>query len=140
MSVISDRDATNEPVDRKPLPAAQTHEQRQAWGVPGLPFCIGVWVMFAGGVTLLFYGSGPAVLGIILLFRNPLYAILHDLLVHRRIPFKGQPRGGYLKRLVQAHRLHHAVRSRDGAVSFGFLYAPPIEKLVTQLRKTTKAR
>ncbi len=67
MSVISDRDATSQPLDRKPLPAAQTHEQRRAWGVPGLPLCVGVWVMFAVGVTLLFYGSGPRVLGIVLL-------------------------------------------------------------------------
>lgn len=63
-----------------------------------------------------------------------LYAMLHDALVHRRIPFPKPPRSGYLKRLVQAHRLHHAVQEREGAVSFGFLYARPISGLLKQLR------
>jgi beta-carotene 3-hydroxylase len=63
-----------------------------------------------------------------------LYGILHDGLVHRRFPFVRTPRNGYIKRLVQAHRLHHAVREKDGAVSFGFLYAPPIAVLRRQLR------
>ena len=43
-----------------------------------------------------------------------LYALIHDGLVHRRFASVRSPRGGYLKRLVQAHRLHHAVRGRDG--------------------------
>lgn len=63
-----------------------------------------------------------------------LYALLHDVLVHQRLRFPRQPRVGYLKRLVQAHRLHHAVHDREGAVSFGFLYAPPVAKLVERLR------
>ncbi len=48
--------------------------------------------------------------------------------------------GAYLKRLIQAHRLHHAVRSREGAVSFGFLYAPPVKKLKEQLRQQAAER
>lgn len=63
-----------------------------------------------------------------------LYALLHDGLVHRRLPFRWVPRSGYVKRLVQAHRLHHATRVREGAVSFGFLYAPPLSRLTHQLR------
>ena len=63
-----------------------------------------------------------------------LYTLLHDGLVHRRLPFLRAPRRGYLKRLVQAHRLHHAVREREGAVSFGFLYAPPVARLRAALR------
>ena len=73
-------------------------------------------------------GAGMAVYGL-------LYTFVHDGLVHRRFPFVGTPRGGYMKRLVQAHRLHHAVKDREGAVSFGFLYAPPIRKLKRELQK-----
>lgn len=58
-----------------------------------------------------------------------LYFVVHDGLVHQRWPFRYVPHRGYAKRLVQAHRLHHAVRGRDHGVSFGFLYAPPIHKL-----------
>jgi beta-carotene 3-hydroxylase len=67
------------------------------------------------------------------------YALLHDGLVHRRLGFGLSPRRGYLKRLVQAHRLHHAVRGRDGAVSFGFLYAPPVRHLRRRLRDSETA-
>jgi beta-carotene 3-hydroxylase len=69
-----------------------------------------------------------------------LYTLLHDGLVHRRLPFLGAPKSGYLKRLVQAHRLHHAVRERRGAVSFGFLYAPPVKRLRQQLRQRQAGR
>lgn len=72
-------------------------------------------------------GAGMAVYGL-------LYAFVHDGLVHRRFPFVGTPRNGYLKRLVQAHRLHHSTHGREGAVSFGFLYAPPVKDLVAHLR------
>ncbi len=53
-----------------------------------------------------------------------LYVIVHDGLVHQRWPFRRVPRQGYLRRLYQAHKLHHASEGREGAVSFGFLYAP----------------
>jgi beta-carotene 3-hydroxylase len=62
-----------------------------------------------------------------------LYAIVHDGLVHQRWPFRHVPRAGYLRRLYQAHLLHHATQGRTGAVSFGFLYAPPIRKLKQEL-------
>jgi beta-carotene 3-hydroxylase len=44
------------------------------------------------------------------------------------------PKGRYLKRVVQAHRMHHAVQGREGCVSFGFIYAAPIEQLKAELR------
>jgi beta-carotene 3-hydroxylase len=72
-------------------------------------------------------GVGTVVYGL-------LYMLLHDGLVHGRLPLRGSPRGGYLKRLVQAHRLHHSVATREGSVSFGFLYAPPVRALKAELR------
>ncbi len=64
-----------------------------------------------------------------------LYFMVHDGLVHQRWPFRSIPRRGYLKRLYMAHRLHHAVRGRQGCVSFGFLYAPPLSQLQQALRQ-----
>ena len=61
------------------------------------------------------------------------YALVHDGLVHQRWPFRHKPRNAYLKRLVQAHRLHHAVPGRERCVSFGFLYAPPVRDLKRRL-------
>ena len=98
-----------------------------------------LYALVFAGLSLLFFtllaglwppfwwvGVGTVVYGL-------LYALLHDGLVHRRLGFDLTPRSGYLKRLVQAHRLHHAVKGREGAVSFGFLYAPPVRRLRRRL-------
>ena len=90
---------------------------------------VGLFAGAGGPASLLWWvGAGMAVYGL-------LYTLLHDGLVHRRLPIGLTPRSGYLKRLVQAHRLHHSVATRKGAVSFGFLYAPPVAKLVAALRR-----
>lgn len=68
-----------------------------------------------------------------------LYFLAHDGLVHQRLPFRIVPKSGYLQRLYQAHRLHHAVHGREGCVSFGFLYAPPIRRLKQQLKQREEA-
>jgi beta-carotene 3-hydroxylase len=64
-----------------------------------------------------------------------LYFLAHDGLVHHRWPFKYVPKRGYLKRVYQAHRLHHAVKGKNGCVSFGFLWAPKVDSLKAELRE-----
>ena len=61
-----------------------------------------------------------------------IYALFHDGLVHGR--FRSPLPLRLMKRLVQAHRLHHAVATRTGAVSFGFLWAPPVRGLKARLK------
>ena len=39
----------------------------------------------------------------------------------------------FWKRLIQAHRIHHAVSTKHGCVSFGFLLAQPVRKLKADL-------
>lgn len=68
------------------------------------------------------------------------YGFVHDGLVHQRWPFRYMPRSGYLRRLVHAHRLHHHTTTKDGAVSFGFLYAENAEKLKTQLKAIKRSK
>lgn len=67
------------------------------------------------------------------------YLGFHDILVHRRIAHRFVPRSPYLKRIMQAHRLHHAVETKAGTVSFGFLWAPRPEVLRQQLRANGRA-
>lgn len=94
-------------------------------------------VIFAAAVLALFWLGGalwplrPIAIGATIY--GVLYFVVHDGLVHRRWPFRHVPRKGYLKRLYQAHLLHHATAGREGAVSFGFLYAPPVEELKREL-------
>jgi beta-carotene 3-hydroxylase len=101
-------------------------------------------VVFAGlAVVLMAAGHWvPAMfwISIGLVVYGVLYFFVHDGLVHQRWPFRHVPRRGYLKRLYQAHKMHHAVEGRDGTVSFGFLYAPPLEKLRENLRRNGALR
>jgi beta-carotene 3-hydroxylase len=71
-------------------------------------------------------GAGIAAYGAI-------YFGFHDVIVHRRIAHRIVPRSTYFKRIVQAHRIHHAIETREGTVSFGFIYAPPVEVLKAAL-------
>jgi beta-carotene 3-hydroxylase len=63
-----------------------------------------------------------------------IYFGFHDVIVHRRVRHRHVPRSRYMKRIVQAHRLHHAVATRRGTVSFGFLWAPAPGALKHSLR------
>ncbi|WP_022679768.1 sterol desaturase family protein [Sandarakinorhabdus limnophila] len=69
-----------------------------------------------------------------------IYFFLHDILVHRRVKHSWNPQWGYMKRVVQAHRLHHVVETKHGTVSFGFIWAPPIRKLKAQLEADGRGR
>ena len=68
-----------------------------------------------------------------------IYFIFHDVIVHKRIAHRYVARSTYMKRIVQAHRLHHATTSKHGSVSFGFIWAPPPEVLKRQLAKSAEA-
>ncbi|MDU4840096.1 MAG: sterol desaturase family protein [Leclercia adecarboxylata] len=116
------------------------HEPRTSWfevnDLYAVVFAVLAIVLIALGTwgiwPLQWIGAGMTLYG-------ALYFMVHDGLVHQRWPFRYIPRRGYLKRLYLAHRLHHAVRGKEDCVSFGFLYAPPIEKLQATLRQR-KAR
>ncbi|MHB0774853.1 sterol desaturase family protein [Halomonas sp. WWR20] len=82
----------------------------------------------AGRYPLQWIGAGMTAYGF-------LYFLAHDGLVHQRWPFRYVPRRGYLKRLYQAHRMHHAVSGKEGCVSFGFLLAPSVSTLKRQLHE-----
>jgi beta-carotene 3-hydroxylase len=87
------------------------------------------FILFSEAVSGPLYWVGLGMTGYGLL-----YFVVHDGLVHGRWPFRVVPKNPYLKRLVQAHRLHHAVEGREDCVSFGFLYAPPVRNLKQELR------
>jgi beta-carotene 3-hydroxylase len=75
-----------------------------------------------GHPLLLAVGLGMTAYGFI-------YFGFHDVIVHRRLPHRFRPKNPYLQRIIKAHHIHHATRDKDGAVSFGFIYAPPIDTL-----------
>lgn len=103
-------------------------EKNDLYAVVFTVLAIGLFVWGAARWPLLWWVAlGMTVYGL-------LYFIAHDGLVHQRWPFRAVPRRGYLRRLYQAHRLHHAVEGKEDCVSFGFLYAPPVDDLKAQLK------
>jgi len=113
-------------------------EKNDLYALVGAAISIG---MFAAGSPLVlgdaawwpgtFIGLGVLGYGII-------YTAVHDGLVHQRW-FRYVPRGGYLKRLVQAHHLHHATVGKEGGVSFGFVWARRPEDLKQELKRQRAA-
>ena len=98
----------------------------------GLVFAVPPIALFAvagelGQPALAWLAGGMTAYGV-------LYMLVHDGLVHRRFPLPLRTGRGYLERLVRAHHQHHMTRSRDGAVSFGFLVAPDPLRLAAHLR------
>lgn len=89
-----------------------------------------VFFMFLAGyyysAALWWTAFGITVYGLI-------YTLVHDGLVHQRY-WKYVPKRGYAKRLVQAHKLHHATVGKEGGVSFGFVFARDPAKLKAELK------
>ena len=81
------------------------------------------------------WGAGYAWVGGGIAAYGAIYFGFHDWIVHRRLPHRYIPKSDYMKRIIQAHRLHHAVETKEGTVSFGFLIAPRPEALKAELRR-----
>lgn len=91
-------------------------------------------LLLLGGVQL-GWGDWATVVGAGIAAYGAIYLGFHDIIVHRRVRHHYVPRSTYMKRIVQAHRLHHAVTSKHGTVSFGFLLAPRPDVLKAQLTR-----
>ena len=94
-----------------------------------------VFLMFLAG----YFFSAPlwwAAFGITIY--GVIYTVVHDGLVHQRY-FRWVPKRGYAKRLVQAHKLHHATIGKEGGVSFGFVLARDPVALKADLKRQKEA-
>ncbi|WP_298674269.1 sterol desaturase family protein [uncultured Sphingomonas sp.] len=100
----------------------------------GVIFAIPSIVLLYGG-TQAGWWAGWAWIGAGIAGYGAIYFGFHDVIVHRRVTTRYLPRSRYMKRIVQAHRLHHAIGTRRGAVSFGFLVAPPPIMLKAELKR-----
>ena len=94
-------------------------------------------LLLLGGVQL-GWGDWATAVGAGIAAYGAIYLGFHDVIVHQRVPHRYVPRSTYMKRIVQAHRLHHVVETREGNVSFGFLIAPPPEVLKRQLAERSE--
>jgi beta-carotene 3-hydroxylase len=101
-------------------------------------FAIPSIVLLAGGVRWGWW-PGCAWIGAGIAAYGAIYFGFHDWIVHKRLPHRYVARSRYMKRIVQAHRLHHVVETKEGTVSFGFLVAPSPERLKAELKRRERA-
>lgn len=101
-------------------------------------FAVPSIILLLGGVQLDWW-PGCAWIGAGIAAYGAIYFGFHDWIVHQRLPGRFVARSTYMKRIVQAHRLHHVVETKHGTVSFGFLIAPKPEKLKAELAKRNRA-
>jgi beta-carotene 3-hydroxylase len=91
-------------------------EKNDLFGLIGATAAIGLFTYgYYYSLALWWVAMGITAYGVI-------YTLIHDGLVHQRY-FRWVPKSGYAKRLVQAHKLHHATLGKEGGVSFGFVFA-----------------
>jgi beta-carotene 3-hydroxylase len=108
-------------------------EKNDLFGLVFGSFAIGLFTFgFFYSLSLWWVAMGITVYGMI-------YAFVHDGLVHQRF-MRWVPRKGYAKRLVQAHKLHHATIGKTGGVSFGFIIARDPATLKAELRAQADAQ
>ncbi|MDQ2892988.1 MAG: sterol desaturase family protein [Pseudomonadota bacterium] len=120
---------------------ASHHRQREGnWELNDLYaviFAVPSIVLLLGGVQLGWW-PGFAWIGAGIAAYGAIYFGFHDIIVHKRIPTRYLPRSAYMKRIIQAHRLHHVVETKNGTVSFGFLIAPDPSALKAELKRRNR--
>jgi beta-carotene 3-hydroxylase len=119
-------------------PHANILEKNDLFAIFGAALSIS---MFAAGSPMILGAAAwePGTwIGLGVLFYGIIYTLVHDGLVHQRY-FRWVPRRGYAKRLVQAHKLHHATIGKEGGVSFGFVFARDPAKLKAELKVQREA-
>jgi len=113
-------------------------ERNDLYAVVGAAISIGT---FAFGSPLVMGADAWAPgtwIGLGVLLYGIVYSLIHDGLVHQRY-FRWVPRAGYARRLVQAHKLHHATIGKEGGVSFGFVFARDPAALKRELKAQREA-
>ena len=81
-------------------------------------------------ILLIYFGYSYEAYGILkyfgvgILLYGIAYLIFHDIIVHRRIKIQFKAKSSYMKRIMNAHYVHHKVHTKQVAKSFGFLFAP----------------
>jgi len=96
-------------------------------------FALGSWMIMGEAAWWPATWIGLGILGY-----GIIYTLVHDGLVHQRY-FRWVPKRGYAKRLVQAHKLHHATIGKEGGVSFGFVLAGRPDRLKAELKRQKEA-
>ena len=119
-------------------PHDKTLEKNDLFGLVGAAMSIAMFVLGSPWVIGAHAWWPATWIGLGILGYGVIYTAVHDGLVHQRY-FRWVPRSGYAKRIVQAHKLHHATVGKEGGVSFGFVFAGDPAKLKAELQRQRAA-
>ena len=66
---------------------------------------------------LMFVGSGITIYG-------AAYFFVHDVFIHRRLPFLSNSNNVYLRAIRKGHKMHHKHLDKEDGECFGMLFVP----------------
>jgi beta-carotene 3-hydroxylase len=115
------------------VPHGKAWEKNDRFALVGAALSVAMFALGSNGVMGADAWWPGTWIGFGVLGYGIVYTLVHDGLVHQRW-FRWVPKRGYPRRLVQAHKLHHATVGREGGVSFGFVFARNPVKLSAELR------
>jgi beta-carotene 3-hydroxylase len=96
------------------------------------PAIVCIYLGTSGQPLLLWAGIGVTLYGVV-------YFVFHDVIVHRRVRTGYIPKNPYMRRIVEAHWIHHSTTGKHNAVSFGFIYSPPVAALLAERDRLQRA-
>ena len=79
-----------------------------------IPSMILIYIGYEYDNLYLFFGLGIALYGLG-------YFIVHEIIIHKRLPFFKKSNNPYIKSIRMAHKVHHKTLVKYGASSFGML-------------------
>ena len=79
-----------------------------------IPSIILIFLGFENLTSGFFIGVGIALYGLA-------YFLIHEIIIHRRLPAPKNTKSRYIKAIRMAHKVHHKTLGKYGASSFGML-------------------
>ena len=79
-------------------------------------------------IVLMYYGfsnmSVEFFIGLGILFYGIAYFLVHEVIIHRRLPPPSKTKSKYIKAIRKAHKIHHKNLGKQNGVNFGMLIVP----------------
>ena len=82
-----------------------------------IPSMILIFIGYEYDNLCLFIGLGIALYGFG-------YFIVHEIIIHQRLPFLKRSNNAYVRSIRMAHKIHHKNLGKYGGTSFGMLIVP----------------
>ena len=82
-----------------------------------IPSMVLIYLGYDGYQNIMFIGLGIALYGFA-------YFIVHEIIIHQRLPFLKRLNNRYIKAIRKAHKVHHKHLEKNGASCFGMLIVP----------------